>query len=737
MAFFVASAVDAQTASAPAAPAAPGALGDIIVTARRTSEKLQDVPVAVTALGPKTIEEQKIRSLLDVQRVSPSLSISPVNGVGSNASVQLRGMVQTDAGIGVDPSVGVYMNEVYMARPDGLDSAIYDVSSIQVLKGPQGTLFGRNSVGGAVLIETRKPGHEFGGYVDASLEAPYGYSVDGALDIPVSDTAGFRIAGSRQYIQGYTKVSGQDFRLDDRNRWAGRITFDAELAPGLKTTFVADGFRSHANGTAVAPLYYNPALITPANPVNAAYIAEFNAYQARDSRTVTRDFKPFNHAYTLGASNTTSYQLSPELLIKNIIGWHKQRSFDLVDQDGTAADVLATTVMSNTHQFSEELQLQGDLFNKTLSFVAGGYYFQESGINYAHSWVRSPITTPAGNENRFYGANRAESVFAHLSYKLPIAVPAHIFGGIRYTQDRREIGFRTRSVSASGATTCLVAGAPADCDLRRRKTFTAPTWDVGVDIRPVKQMMLYASVSRGYRSGGFNGRATSAVQQQPYAPEYATSFEVGTKTNWTVGSVRASLDVSAYYVKYDDIQRELRFVTDSGGVVSFVVNAAKARIQGLEAESTINFSRDVSLSGYFSYTDPKYQKFEQLGVDETFNKFSYVPKYQAGATFDWTVAHTSAGDFALDLNWLHKSGFFLDLLNVPGAHTKAYDIGNAFIAWNHMLGSKISAQLYVHNMFDKRYALSGQSQASSLGISSVYLGPPRTVGVSVNVPFGG
>lgn len=739
-----ASAQGAAAATGTTAPAEGAATGDhgdwdIVVTARRMSERIQDVPASVSALSSSTLEQQHVSSLSDIQHLSPAISFSAMSGVGTNVSVSMRGMVQTDAGITVDPSVGVYFNEVYIARTDGLHSASFDLGSVQVLKGPQGTLFGRNSVGGAVLIASRQPTDDFGGYVSAAVEAPYGYRAEAAVNIPFSDTVKLRVAGLRDYVQGYAKVLGRDFRLDDRNRWSGRATLSVDLTPDLKSVFVVDGFQSRANGTAINPLFYNSALILPSKPIDAAYIAQYNAYQARGNRDVTQSFKPYNRADTAGLSNTTTFQITPQILLKNIIGWRRQKSDDAVDQDGTSADVLSTTVLSRTHQFSEEFQLQGKFLDDKLSVVTGLYYFRESGINYAHSWVRSVTFTPPGNENRFFGANTAKSIFFNANYQLPTAVTAHIFGGIRYTGDDREVQFRTRLISATGAITCRVEGAPAgNCSLQRNATFRAPTWTGGVDIKPIDQVLLYGSVSRGYRSGGFSGRATAASQQNPYQPEYATSFEVGTKTDWALGGdVRATFNASGYYVKYNNIQRELRFVDlSSGGIVAFVVNAARARMKGLELEGRIAKGRDLSLSGYFSVVDAKYLDFQQLGVDQSGNAFSYVPKYTAGATFDWTVLRSDLGSFGFNANWSHRSGYYLDLINVPGVKIDAYDLFNAAINWNGVLGSQADLQFYVKNIGDTRAQMGGQSQAGSLGVSSVYYAPPRVFGVSLRVPFG-
>ncbi|MDB5575558.1 MAG: hypothetical protein JWR80_734 [Bradyrhizobium sp.] len=711
--------------------------GDILVTARRTSERLQDVPVAVTAIGAGELVTAQIRSLTDVQRLSPSLSITPINGVGTSATVAIRGQVQTTAGIGVDPSTGVYINEVYVARPAGLDAAVFDVANVQVLKGPQGTLFGRNSVGGAVLIETQKPRSDFGGYLDASLQTPYGYTLEGALNVPLGHDIALRVAGLRQYTQGYTTVINQNFKLDDRNRWAGRATLQGKFG-GFNTALVGDYFHSDANGPAGFPLAPNTAIAVSSNPIYATYIADYNASLTRDFHSTQTSGPVGGKATTGGLSDTSTLELTPHFTLKNIVGFRWQKSNDFVDLDGSVATVQYVNVRSTTHQFSEELQLQSSLFDDSLSLIAGGYYFSEAGYDRSESYTRVPQTSIARNQNRFYAINKSWSGFAHASYTLPIGVPAHIFGGIRYTEDKREIHFESQATAASGAVTCTVVGTPVGvCRLDAQKTFPATTWDAGVDIKPVGGLMFYGSVSRGYRTGGFNGRATTVVQQAPFEPEFVTSYETGAKLDWHSGGLRGTFNLAAYYADYTNIQRAT-IVTSGSSVSGIVINAAKARIKGLEAEASIHFSPDLSLRGFWSVTDAAYKQFLIGTTDLSANQFSFVPKYQAGATLDWEFAKTgSSGEFGLDLNYSHKSGYFLDVVNFPGAQTRPYDIANATLRWDHVLGGRLSASVFVNNLFDSDYDVGGFSLATTLGVAEVMRGAPRVVGLSLHLPFGG
>ena len=710
--------------------------GDIVVTARRTAERLQDVPVAVTAISNTQLENMQIRNLTDIQRLAPSLSITPLNGAGNSASIQIRGQIQTTAGIGVDPSTGAYLNEVYMARPAGLDAALFDVSSVQVLKGPQGTLFGRSSVGGALLIETKRPEAGFGGYVNAAIESPWGYNAEAAINIPLGAGVGLRLAGLRQYVEGYTKVLNGDYRLDDRNRWAARATFEAELTPTLTTTFIGDYYHAKGNGPAFFAKTYNPALVTSATAPGAAYLAAIAQQATLGWHEKISQFKPVNYAQVYGIANITTWNVSDNLTVKNIAGGRWVNADDTVDHDGTTATILSTRVTSDTKQFSEELQLQAKLFD-SLNLIVGGYYFWETGNDYSNSYVRRSETSTARTQNRFTGTNTSYSGFGQANYTLPIGVPAHIFAGIRFTRDKREITFENRNVNADGSTTCVVAGAPANCIKPAEETFPATTWTVGFDVRPVQPIMFYGTIGRGYRSGGFNGRATSLAQQAPFEPEFVTSYEVGLKSNFDLGGdTRLMFNASAYSMDYTNIQRAL-IVIAAGAPVSVVINTPAARIQGFELESTLRFGSDVSLSGFLGYTNPKYKKFLDNGIDRSNDKFTFVPKLQAGATLDVTAFRSETiGDIGFNLNYAHRSQMEMEIVNFPGSVVDSYDLVNLALRWEKVLGSRVTAELYAKNLFDSEYEVGGFGAAGSVGVANVIHGPPRVVGLSLRIPFG-
>ena len=735
----------------PAGAQANGAAAsdDIVVTARRTAEKLQDVPVAVTALTGAAIENRSMRTLTDIQALTPSLNFTSTNAQGSKAAVSLRGQRQPSTGIGVDPSVGVYVNEMYMARA-GIDTSLYDLESIQVLKGPQGTLFGRNTTGGAILVSTKKPGDYFGGFLRAQLEDPYAYTVEGAINVPLGEDNGLRVAGTRQYRRGYTRIVNLGMRSDNRDRYGGRATLSLKSG-ALKTMFVGDYYRWHENGTSVFPLtrvlgVNGNGTTAPIYAALDAALAAQNAAGYTGDRRSTSTIRPFSEGRIYSALNVTTYDLTDTIVLKNIIGYSATRAADIVDYDGTSVPLLLTNVTSSQHQFSEEAQAQGKSFGGVLDWIVGGYYFRESGWDDGlSSTFVDPAVSLVRQNNHFEAVNSARSAFAHASYLLPIDLPVHVFGGARIGRDTRRMSFQTKAISATGAITCSVAGAPATlgvpggvCALPVSKTFSSTTWDVGIDAKPFRDLLLYGSIARGYRTGGFNGRATSVFTQIPFDPETILNYEAGIKFSGFVGDVRTTLNLAAYHSLYNDIQQNIIFPNPTGvGISSGVINAAKGRINGLEVELSIRPIQSLTLSGFYSLTDAKYTRFEQLGVDISDNDFAGVPRDTGGAAVMWdAIDNDDLGKLQFNLSFRFSDGYQLDPINVAGSYIKSYSIWNTSVRLERAFGTPATLEIYAKNLFDKTYGTGGFSTAS-LGFASRTLGDPRVVGLGVRLPFGG
>jgi len=705
-----------------------------------------------------------VQTLSDVQRLAPSLTMTLSNARAGSAAITLRGQRQSDLTITFDPSVGIYNNEVYVPRGQGVDTAAYDLESVQVLKGPQGTLFGRNTTGGALLITTRKPGREFGGYVRPYVETPLGAGFQGAVNLPLTDWASLRLAANYQYRQGFTKVVNIGGREDDRNRWAGRATLDLHPNDAFNSTFVVSGFKLREGGVGVYPLAYNPGLSGNATITGAVralgYPQAFAAGQALGWHETNASLESGSRMKTFSASNTTTYHINDNLLVKNIVGYATVHASDKQDQDGTYANVICNCLsLTDMKNFSEELQLQGT--TGPLEWVAGAYYFNEQGYDYVTTYTLKAPYIGSYTNNYFWGRNTSKSLFANGSYTLPFEKRTRLYAGLRYTEDTREVDLRGRSVTplatlnlnpdpqTPGTYVCSAAGSPVagPCGLRKSADFHAITWNAGADYQFAPDSLAYLTVSRGYRSGGFNGRATSVPTQEPYRPEKITNYEVGLKSQFDVGGMRAGFNGAAYYSKYNDIQRGITrlVVLPSGAAqtVNVYVNAASATVKGGEIEAWLQPIPELRLRARYAYTRARYEEFFVFNpatgrndLDASGNRFAGVAPNQGGLGFDWDVAHLDDGGslrLSGDLNYTDP--FQLNDLNIPGAKTDTNWLVDASLVWDRPMGTRMTATLYVKNLLDEKYISGGLALGSALELNNAFHGAPRVVGVSLNIPF--
>jgi iron complex outermembrane receptor protein len=722
----------------------------IIVTARRREERLQDVPLSITAISSEELSSRNVVSTQELQQLSPSVNFTPVNGRGTSVGLSIRGQRQLDQAITFDPSVGVYLNEVYQARPAGFDTMMFDLESVQILKGPQGTLFGRNTTAGAVLFQTRGPGDEFGGYIRANIEDPEGYQLEGAVDLPLAPGVAIRAAGRYINVEGYTPNLQTGQRLDDRNRWGGRITLDINPSSGFQNTTVVDYFESDEDGVAYFPAGYNQAFVTAflANfpAPTAAYLGSIFTQFSQDlaaqpalGRAVSFPTIQDSHAESFGISNTTTIQLSDDVQLKNIIGYRSVDQYDRLDLDGANANLIASDQVQDTEGWSEELQLSGTAFDGALDWLVGAYYFNESGEEEGTSWSFSPIVPTPGRRIYFTGENTSVSIFAQSTYTLPFEDRTRISAGIRYTWDERQATPATQAFDPMGNPVCLVEGSPAgSCGVDLEADFDAASWVVSIDHEFVPDTMAYASISRGYRTGGIDGRAQSLGQQTPFAPEYVTAYELGLRSSFDLGGARVYFSGDVFYQKYSDIQRLLAVLLPGNNAPATVaLNAARANIKGAEAELSVQVTPTFQVGALYGYLDASYSEFQSnfLG-DLSGNRFTYSPKNTFGANMSWDIVSSGFGDLNLSASYYHTSSYFIQDVNTPFGLMPAYDIVNASLTLDNIAGSDVSVQLYAKNLFNERYTTAGLDFSGSLGYSAFQRGLPRIFGLSVRLPFG-
>lgn len=712
-----------QVAQAPAAgpaAAAPG-LEEILVTARRREENLQRVPVAVTAVSGEDIRTRGVQSVADLRLITPSLNVTAVRTGQENFIIRGQGPGPLDAGS--YPGVQTYFAEVpaFTAGP-GL---YYDLQSVQVLKGPQGTLFGRNVLGGAVLFQPRKPTEQVEGYLQGTFGNYGRREGEGAINLPVvEDKVKLRLAGIVTRRNGYARNLTTAQRLDPRDYESARASVTLTPVDWLESYTVADWFHQKGAGQATILEGVNPAAVISFFPgLVPALQAQLARQQARGPRIAEFDALTELKNLNRGIANITTATLGDGLTLKNVMGYRDTRQRLLYDLDGSPFPLLQTAPapdwFTRANQFTEELQLQGQSFDNRLNWIGGAYYEFVEGKNFtrASDQFFSRVFQRPSNQN----VSRA--LFAQGTFAL--AEWLNLTAGIRYTWDRRS----SISNTESAAGTCQQIGADAQCHLAVGRKFRAPTWNVSVDYQVSPGTMLYATTRRGYKSGGLNA-VSNSPQYLFYGPETATDVELGVKADTRAGTMPLRANASVFHTWNKDRQFQ-GSVLVNGQLTSVIQSAGNARVKGAELELTLIPTEALELSGFYSYTRYKLVNSALLA--------NYTPQHKAGATARLHVpVPKSLGDLVLTGTYSWQSLFYFTAdASEPIKSQKAYGLLNMRLDLNDVGGYPADIGIFATNLTDKAYRTGGFPLFNGVGVATTIFSEPRMWGVQLRYRFGG
>lgn len=772
-------------------------LGDILVTARRREETAQTVPVAITAMSSKMLVEQRISTGQDLQGKVPSLAVSPSGQSRDVESITIRGQ---GTNYTASPAVVTYMAEVPLvagkiASLQGPPGQFLDLVNVQVLRGPQGTLFGRNSTGGAVLLEPAKPTDKYEGYFQVQGGNYEHKEIEAVLNVPVSDSLQMRVAGRYLDRNGFTKdvLNGDDY--DNKHYYTGRLGVLWKPTDNIENYLMVTGTRSRSNGTGNVVDAFNAPLI---DAVFQSFglpngCADFGlgqgcsvltdaaaAQKNRSPRKVALGPKPL-HSKITGWSviDQLKINLSDNVAIRNIASYSELKVLSPFDGDGTQFGIYQSNLpgrgpTDNLQQITEELQVQGDSSDGFLQYTAGVYYEQVKTPGKRLVWV--PAETyllPFASTSRY--KTTAHAIYAQGSYDFgglsESLAGLSLTGGLRYTWDKAK-GVGAGVVlnpdgSVSGCTNgmAIVATSVEECQVASKGKSKAPTWTIGLDYKLTRDMLLYGKVSRGYKTGGINLAAVN-LSNLTFKPEYVTTYEAGVKSSFRVtDDVRMVLNVNAFNTNYKDIQiatGDFNRVTLGSGAAVF--NAAKARIKGIELESTLRISNNFELSGSYSYMNAKYSKFfifanqPQLDctgginsgtIDLSCMPFPYAPRNQFNVSGRYALPLAEhVGEVAFMAVYSHVGALNQTATNVPdelnigpvgsgepGTRIKSFGLLNLSLNWNGVMSSPIDLGMFVTNVTNKTYRVANTGVFHTVGAQSSLYGEPRMYGARLRYNF--
>lgn len=722
------------------------AVDEIVVTARRVNESLQDVPLAVSAFTGEQLERQAVRNVQDLAGTVPNLALPTATTDPTALSVTIRGQRQPDNLLTVDPAVGVYIDEVAIPRPAGLKAALIDVQRVEVLRGPQGTLYGRNTTGGAFSVITRDPKPDLGGSVTASVGNLDLREIGGVLNLPIGEQSGLRIVGQFSDRGGYgTDAIGTD--LGAITSSYGRAVFRSEIG-NLTLRLSADyadiesaglitklGGLVPAAGTAPAGASAtrqvareqfgdtSAASLTAAAAILQGYASNLGFYDTAGT------VKPIGDYSGGGAGLILDYKISDTLSVKSVTGYRSYERHTLEDLDGTPYAILSPDQVTKDDFLSQEIQLQGtyDRFN----FVAGVYISQEEGDDSSHTVSLRDVGNGALNLQDSAIENRSRAVYGQIGWKLQDALTLTV--GARYTSEDRILVSRNRNSYGTCNVPVDLRDDPAICKGTFDDTFEDPSYLVSLDYQAAPGVLVYAKYSTGFRSGGQQFRGTSnPVTFQPFLPETVEEYEVGLKSDWFDRRLRVNL--AAFSSEYSDVQRTAVTLVGTTAATVFT-NAANATLKGFEAEVVLRPTSGLTLSANTGYVDAKYDEFIDFTGDRT---------NEAWPSPDWT--------YSVSANYVHPTNFGEVIANIaytgqsdyslrPESKVQQQVMQEAYGLLSARLALSIDAwnaqvSVFGRNLADKKYNTAAVG-IESIGYNIVIPAEPRTFGIQLTKRFGG
>ncbi len=689
-------------------------LEEVMIKARRVEESLQDSPVAVTAVTGDMLAEKGIQDIAGVADIAPNVSFGfgASSGSDSSAIIFIRGVGQIDFTLVTDPGVGLYVDGVYYSRTVASVLDVFDLERVEVLRGPQGTLFGRNSIGGAISLATRNPEEEFGGSLKLTLGDKGRKEVTGRVDIPVSDTFGLTFSGLSRKRDGSVKdASGRDLGDDDMQ--GARLKGLWDVNDDFSLMFAADYVSENEGSAAEVPL------VRKANGAVdvGATDSDFTPVTASQGESV-------NDQKASGFTLVADYALNDIFSIKSISAY---RELDSMFSRSPASATNFSSVDEYTHsQFSEEFQLIG--YTEHVDFVAGLFYMEEDGENAAEIDIGvAPTGWP-----RIIGVNSVENenyaIFAEATWRLTERM--RLITGGRYTKEEKMAEFVSETLPG------LTRGTlPSDQPMSalgfsgpQLLDFSKTTWRSILQYDINDYVMGYASASTGFKSGGFQQRYVApTAEPDSFEPEFVTSYEVGVKAEWE--TVR--LNLAVFTSDYSDLQIS---GAPAGQISTQTFNGGEARIDGIEVELTWVPTPQLLVDFSLGFLDAKYEKIEGNNTEITLDdELVRTPDYSATLGASYLINLSNEATLKTRLDIVSKGETHFEPNNSIATFEDGYTTVNVNAAYTSPLSDWV-LRVGIDNLSNEKYLVAGDAN-NSLAYDLGVFARPRNYYISTEFKF--
>lgn len=706
------------------------AVAEVVVTARRREESLQRVPVAVTAFNEAALNRIQAQSATDLQGAVPNLNIVPGRGSSNAANIYIRGVGQPDALQTFDPAVGVYVDDVYFSRIRGVNLQLLDLQRVEVLRGPQGTLFGKNTIGGAIRFVSRRPTSDWRALAEVSVGTYRDLQGRLALSGPITEGVAFSIAALANDRDGYVHDprNGREYNDNHTHALRGQLAFtpSENLQIDLSADIQHDDSALNVGQpTSTLSTAFGVVLL----PINSNQIPRYD-FQTQ-ATTSTPNRTRLTH---WGTSANVAWRINDQLSLRSITAYRDLQTDDFIDIDATPLQLGDVFVGVDQNQSSQEFQLN---YASGPLNVVGGLFFMRENVSSHQEAYANDFTAPFSFLRTIDDDLTTDSWAAYVNATWEFTDRLRATVGLRYSNDEKDY-FRTTTVFSNLAalnTTFAFRASESWSD-------TSPTFSI--DYQATDDILVYGRVARGYKAGGFNGRANTPGEEQPYAPETATSYELGVKSYWLDRRLRANF--ALFRTDYNDFQaRVSRSVTSPAQpipAIDFaVLNAGELDIQGAELEVAYNPVEGLLLDAQIGLLHAEYGEFfEQrvvggvvTRVDRSFQRPAFSPRWTArfGAQYEWNLAGAGFVTVGGQARYRSEQALAVDNSDIftraryPGMFQGAYTLYDARIVWDSP-SRNYSVGVYGQNLGDEVYRTDAQEFSSVGGIRTAYYGAPQT-----------
>ncbi len=771
----------AQSDAQQATPQDSESDADIVVTAQRREERLIDVPISVSAIGDEKLQTAGVTNVGSIGTVVPNIQVNQTVGASWSPLISIRGLAPSaDTSLGRDQPVGIYLDGVPISKSTGAAFDTVDLQRIEVLRGPQGTLYGKNTIGGAVNMVTKKPTGQLGGQIALGI-GNYGLTHERiVVDLPELP-GGFKIklGGTARQFGGYFDQLGPSRKFGRYNMASGRADVLWEPVDGLSIGYAYDITDHNGNGTMMAisaPGTITNAPLRPGQTLTPTEIYLRSQYRHIDGRIhtsrpdgIATDYTGKSGFKVHGHAITAAYDVSDNLTLKSITAWRSLKTRSLSDFDGTPTDLLHFVLNNNYKQFTQEVQAIGTFTD--FRFTLGGFMMKDEYDVYNPRW-----NLRFGNERKYdlsdrSGDNKSLAAYGQLTWSpsfldhnLDITV------GGRWTKDTKKttnlfLSYNTYAGTAAGglpggpqnplsgvfvrdpvtgmpilsngappltALTDGTSGPYALQPLSAKKSWTKFTPEVNIGYKIDPNWSIYARYATGFKSGGYNDVAASnSAFLTPFEPENLKSWEIGTKGVWMDGLLAANL--ALYRSTYTDFQAGV-FVPSL--ITTNIINADKATFKGIELEGRLRPVRGLTLSFGYGYLDAKYNKFIlPNGTDVTNSYFvPLAPKHNYQLGLNWKADVGEKATLTTDLNWSWRGKQYSSINPDPTTDRIPYGLLDGRITLGDIPfgSSTVEFSVWGKNLLDKEY----WNSAINLGLFTIrQWGDPRTFGFETRVKF--